>query len=49
MNRRVIVFGLLAMLLFLAACAPTAPDMPAGEVAVAGQKDVDVLVYASPL
>jgi hypothetical protein len=47
MNRSIMV--LVAVLLLLVACAPTAAETPAGEAWVNIREDVDVLVYASPL
>ena len=49
MNRKVILFSLLASLLLLAACAPAGNEAPADAVQSSDRADVDVLVYASPL
>lgn len=49
MNRSIMVLGLVAALLLLAACAPAATEVPSGSAAEGERADVDVLVYASPL
>lgn len=48
MHKNVAAFGLLALLLLLAACAPATIGTPVDEEHEIDRVDVDVLVCASP-